>query len=73
MTVYCTCGAGPHALHGITCMTAAVGQPHAMVGDDGAMFYPDDAEDAAYFAEHHGARPLDPTAFEAVFGEDPPP
>lgn len=36
----------------------AATEPHAMVNDDGEVFYPDGAEDAAYFAEHHGARPL---------------
>lgn len=73
MTVDCTCGADPGALHSIICMTATVGQPHAMVDADGGVFYPDNREDAEWFAEHQGARPIDPAAFEACFAEDPPP
>jgi hypothetical protein len=39
---------------------AAVEAPHAMVNDDGDLFYPDGPDDAAEFAEHHGARFVDP-------------
>lgn len=31
-------------------------QPNAMVNDAGEAFYPDDPEDAAWFANEHGAR-----------------
>jgi hypothetical protein len=40
----------------ITGPAAAAGQPHAMVNDEGDYFYPDGEEDAAMFAEQHGAR-----------------
>lgn len=53
----CTCGAVGE-LHSITCLWEAWTQPHAMVNDHGEVFYPDNAEDAAHFAEHEGARPL---------------
>lgn len=33
----------------------AADQPHAMRNDAGDMFYPDDPDDAAQFAEHHDA------------------
>jgi hypothetical protein len=39
-------------------LEVAATQPHVMVNDDGDVFYPDSPEDAAYFAEHHAARPL---------------
>lgn len=53
----CTCGTrGP--LHSIVCMGVAAAQPHAMVNDAGEVFYPDDPDDAAWFAEQHGAYPL---------------
>ena len=50
-------------LHSITCLVEAATQPHAMVDDDGGVFYPDGPEDAAWFAEMYGARPLDPQVF----------
>lgn len=46
---------------------AAAGQPHAMRGSDGDMYYPDDYEDATEFAHWHGAEPVDAAAFESVF------
>lgn len=45
-------------LHDIDCATVAETQPHAMVNDAGDVFYPDNAEDAQWFAREHGARPL---------------
>jgi hypothetical protein len=36
----------------------AMTQPHAMVNDDGDVFYPDGPDDARHFVEHHGAWPL---------------
>lgn len=50
-------------LPGVTSLEAAVEQPHAMVNEDGDVFYPDSAEDAAWFAREHAARPLNPNAF----------
>lgn len=44
----------------VDCPTVAASQPHAMVNDAGEVFYPDGPEDAAYFAEHHGAHPIGP-------------
>lgn len=41
--------------HNIDCIAVAKTQPHAMVNDEGEVFYPDSPEDAAYFAEEHGA------------------
>lgn len=43
-------------LTSITGCDSAEDQPHAMVNDEGDYFYPDDEEDAAMFAEQHGAR-----------------
>jgi hypothetical protein len=51
----------------------AATQPHAMVDDDGCFWYPDSPDDAAYFAKHHGARPLNPDAFRNAFTEAPTP
>ncbi len=39
---------------------AGVGQLNAMTNDAGEWFYPDDPDDAAEFAEHHGARFVHP-------------
>jgi len=61
----CTCGRT--GLHSITCMVEAATQPHAMIDDHGGVYYPDNAEDAAWFAEMQGARFLNPTAALAVF------
>lgn len=44
-------------------------QPNAMLDDTGGFFFPDDVEDAVWFAREHGARPLHPEAFRAMFGE----
>lgn len=55
----CTCGAST-SLHDVECMTAAVTQRNAMVNSAGEVFYPDDPEDAAWFAIEHGAQPLHP-------------
>jgi hypothetical protein len=45
----------------------AAGQANAMVDDLGQFFYPDSPEDAAWFAEQHGARPLSDSAFPSAF------
>ena len=37
-------------------MDVARQQPHAMVNDEGEVFYPDSDEDARWFAAEHGAR-----------------
>lgn len=34
--------------------------PNAMINDVGEVFYADNPDDAAWFAEEHGARPVDP-------------
>jgi hypothetical protein len=47
----------------INSLEAARSQPHAMVNDQGDVFYPDSEEDARWFAEEHGAWPLDAAAF----------
>lgn len=76
----CTCGRDERVaadplrpgigLHSITCMVSAATQPHAMVNDAGGVFYPDGPGDAVWFAEHEGARFLNPTA-AAELGFDP--
>ena len=58
-TLACTCYAMTD-LHDIDCATVAATQPHAMVNDAGDVFYPDNAEDAEWFAREHDARPLSP-------------
>ena len=61
--IVCICFEGevqPDALHRIDCLTVAATQPGTMINDDGEVFYPDDDEDAAYFAEHHSAYLLVP-------------
>lgn len=49
-----TCGCGDR--HSITCPVVASTQPNAMVNARGDVFYPDSAEDAAWFTAEHGAR-----------------
>jgi hypothetical protein len=44
-------------------LDVALSQPHAMVNDSGEVFYPDGEEDARWFADEHGARPLNADAF----------
>lgn len=44
--------------HRIDCLTTAALTPHALVNNEGEVFYPDNDEDAAYFTEHHGAYPI---------------
>jgi hypothetical protein len=55
----CTCD---HALtggHGIDCMITAHGQGNGMTNQAGDVFYPADPADAAFIAQHHGARFVD--------------
>lgn len=40
-----------------------------MANESGEVFCADDAEDAAWFAREHGASPLNPDAFRAMFGD----
>lgn len=47
----------------IDSLEVARSQAHAMVTDSGDVFYPDDEEDARWFAEEHGARPINVDAF----------
>ncbi len=49
----CICKSGKHSIH---CPAVAQTQPNAMINSDGEKFYPDCLEDAAWFAEQHGAR-----------------
>lgn len=66
----CGCDAVPGGLHRITCPAGAADRlRYVMVDVDGDLFYPDDAEDAAFFVREHGARPLNPEAFRAMFGD----
>lgn len=47
--------------------------PDGMINAAGDVFYPDNPEDAAYFAERHGAKPLYPrqlTTEELTGGKD---
>lgn len=44
-------------------LEVTLSQPHAMVNAQGEVFYPDDEEDARWFADEHGARPLDASDF----------
>lgn len=74
----CTCGGFPQrgrpgapVLHSITCMAEAWTQPHAMVTDDGDVFYPDNEEDARHFTEGFDARPLRPDVFPFDCGGAP--
>lgn len=52
----------------IDSLEVAAMRGNAMVNDDGDVFYPDSPEDAEWFAEQHGARPLphDPNADAGV-------
>lgn len=61
--IACTCGrAGTAGAHAIDCMIVAAEQPNAMTNAAGDVFYPDNAADAAVFAQDHGAVFLaDPT------------
>lgn len=47
-------------LRAIDSIDAARDAPHAMIDEQGQVFYPDGPEDAAEFAEFHGARYLHP-------------
>lgn len=47
----------------IDSLQATAQQPHAMTNDQGEVFYPDSDEDAQWFTEQHGARPLNPAIF----------
>jgi hypothetical protein len=42
-------------------------QPHAMTDGCGEWFYPDNLADAAYFAQHHTAKPAHPGRFADYF------
>ena len=65
----CGCDSVPGGLHRITCPAAAADRlRYVMVDVDGDLLYPDDAEDAAELLEH-GALPLNPGAFCAMFGD----
>lgn len=41
----------------------AMAVPHAMVSPTGDVFYPDNPDDAVWFAVEHDAVPLDPDVF----------
>jgi hypothetical protein len=73
--IRCTCRAGDGGLHGICCLVSAATQPHAMVDADGAVFYPDNLDDARHFADGYGAWMLNPSAGAAwlVSEGDPSP
>lgn len=51
----CTCGSFT-TLHSIDCVITATEERHAMINDAREVFYPDGPEDAAWFAQEHGAR-----------------
>lgn len=72
--IRCTCRAAAGALHSICCLISAATQPHAMIDDDGDVYYPDNPDDAQHFADAYGARMLDPTAGAAWLASftDPP-
>lgn len=57
----CTCGG--QDVHSLHCLAVAATQPHAMINDSGEVFYPDNADDADFFAREHGARPVTATAW----------
>lgn len=44
-------------------LETALQQAHAMANDSGDVFYPDNEEDARWFAKEHDGRPLDAEAF----------
>jgi hypothetical protein len=68
----CTCAAAPGALHTATCMVVAAANPHTMIDDAGAVYYPDSLADAVLFAEFHGARFLDEAAARSHFANGAP-
>ena len=55
--IRCTC-MGRDTGHTIWCLAIAASQPHAMINDEGEVFYPDNDADAALFARYHDAYPL---------------
>ena len=59
----CTCGAST-SLHDVDCLTVAATSPNAMINDAGDVFYPDNPDDAEWFAWEHDARPLNPEGLQ---------
>jgi hypothetical protein len=51
----------------IDCMAVASDTPHAMANDAGDVFYPDNEDDALWFADQHDARPLNQSKFPFSF------
>ena len=47
----------------------AATQMHAMVDPEGWYFYPDNEDDAAWFAEHEQARPVHAASVRAAGGQ----
>lgn len=57
------------SVHAINSLPAAAGQYHALVDEEGDVFYPDGPEDAGHFADLYEAEPVYGPRARALAGQ----